>query len=243
MALESHRLSRSPYLSSNARGKTSFGAMVSALGMLLKPGQFFSSGVPMTLKMSCSCSTSVLPGKRGLPRISSARMHPADHMSTGVPYLRMPISSSGGRYQRVITVLVSRSRVLGPVYCGSIERARPKSASLSSRLWLRRRFEHLRSRCTYFPLCMYSSTLSSCIMMSFTSFVLNLYAWSSRPVRSCSMYSRTRKRSPALSLSSSSSSGSKGVLHVLEVMTSLSATMFSCRSALRILISRTAVMG
>ena len=39
--------------------------------------------------------------------MSSARMHPALQMSTAVPYLVAPNSSSGGRYQSVITLLVN----------------------------------------------------------------------------------------------------------------------------------------
>ena len=54
---------------------------------------------------------SVFPGKRGLPRRSSANIHPADQTSTDVPYFVAPKSSSGGLYQSVITLFV-KSRLL-----------------------------------------------------------------------------------------------------------------------------------
>lgn len=49
------------------------------------PSQFCSVGVPTMSKMRPSCSISVLPVRRGRPRMSSARMQPADQMSTAQP--------------------------------------------------------------------------------------------------------------------------------------------------------------
>lgn len=39
--------------------------------------------------------------------LTSARMHPTDHMSIGEPYETLKHKSSGARYQRVVTYMVS----------------------------------------------------------------------------------------------------------------------------------------
>jgi len=44
-----------------------------------------------------------VPGKIGLPVMSSPSMQPNDHMSTPLVYLVDPSSISGARYQRVAT--------------------------------------------------------------------------------------------------------------------------------------------
>jgi hypothetical protein len=49
---------------------------------------------------------SVFPVKIGLPKMISAKMQPADQISTAVPYFVSPRRSSGGRYQRVMTLFV-----------------------------------------------------------------------------------------------------------------------------------------
>jgi hypothetical protein len=44
------------------------------------------------------------PGKSGVPPVmSSASMHPTDHMSTGVEYTFVPSRISGARYHSVTT--------------------------------------------------------------------------------------------------------------------------------------------
>jgi hypothetical protein len=55
----------------------------SKLLMKVTPGQLDSSGVPITLHIKSSCSNSVFPGNSGRPSSSSARTHPALHISTG----------------------------------------------------------------------------------------------------------------------------------------------------------------
>ena len=50
-----------------------------------KPSQFWLVGLPTISNTRPSCSISVLPVNRGLPRMSSARMQPADQMSTEAP--------------------------------------------------------------------------------------------------------------------------------------------------------------
>jgi len=47
--------------------------------------QYSSEGDPQSLKILCSCSTSVLPGMIGFPVKSSASMHPVLHRSTVTP--------------------------------------------------------------------------------------------------------------------------------------------------------------
>lgn len=78
----------------------------------------------------------------GFPRSSSAKMHPADHVSTAGPYACVPRSSSGGRYQSVMTLLVSARE-----FSSAHERASPKSASFSTPLLSMSRFAPLMSRC------------------------------------------------------------------------------------------------
>mmetsp|Transcript_53357 Transcript_53357/g.107062 ORF Transcript_53357/g.107062 Transcript_53357/m.107062 type:complete len:214 (+) Transcript_53357:350-991(+) len=213
--------------------------------------------------MRLTCSSSVLPGNRGFRSTSSAKMHPADHMSTAQLYFFSPSRSSGGRYHKVITLLVKRSSVLLPVVVvkvGSNDLASPKSASFKVPSALSKRLEHLRSRCTNFSSWMYLSTSSSCRMMHFTSSARNWY-WSSNPDKSWSTYSSTMKMSPTRSklssspplpasfsaeeaaTSSSGSSRSNMRRALLDVTTWCMHTMFSWLKRFRILISRTAVRG
>ena len=74
---------------------------------LVYPSHEDGVGVPTKSNISPICSISVFPGRIGLPSINSARMHPADHMSTDVPYSVDPSRISGGRYHSVITLFVS----------------------------------------------------------------------------------------------------------------------------------------
>ena len=84
-----------------------------------------STGVPSTLKMRESWSWSDVPGKSGRPEAISPKMQPQLHRSTGVEYLREPISTSGARYHSVTTSCVYERTGIPKA------RARPKSASLS----------------------------------------------------------------------------------------------------------------
>ena len=95
----------------------------------------------------------------------------------------------------IVTTLLVRSILPSwPVVTDSVERARPKSASLIW-WWLEMRMlEHLMSRCRIFFSCRKSSTSRSCRMMTLTALGENLYLASMRPPKSCSMYSNTRYR-------------------------------------------------
>ncbi len=85
------------------------------LGRRSTSGQLAAVGVPSTLKILPSCSTSelpvcspfsskwnlqhvLLPGKRGTLNSISANMHPIAHTSTPPAYRDAPNSSSGARY-------------------------------------------------------------------------------------------------------------------------------------------------
>jgi hypothetical protein len=88
-------------------------------------------------------SASEVPGKSGRPELISPKMHPTLHKSTGVEYLRDPISTSGARYQSVTTSCVYERTGMPNA------RARPKSASLSSSASLLiSRFCGFKSRCS-----------------------------------------------------------------------------------------------
>lgn len=87
------------------------------------PGHVSSFGVPNNLKILLNWSSTSEPGKSGLPKkrflcnskqleefyivqpalASSAKIHPADHMSMEVVYNLAPNKTSGGRYQSVTT--------------------------------------------------------------------------------------------------------------------------------------------
>lgn len=69
-------------------------------------GQVSAEGVPKILKIFCNWLASVSPGNRGFPFTISAKIHPTDQMSTGVEYLRLPISTSGALYHSVTTSCV-----------------------------------------------------------------------------------------------------------------------------------------
>jgi hypothetical protein len=56
-----------------------------------------------TASSRSSCSLVESPRNRGLPRSSSPKMHPADHMSTPYVYLVLPSIISGARYLRHTT--------------------------------------------------------------------------------------------------------------------------------------------
>eukprot|EP00962_Isochrysis_galbana_P034865 scaffold11882_cov122-Isochrysis_galbana.AAC.2 len=60
--------------------------------------------------MSLSWCSESRPGKRARAPSSSPMMQPSDHMSTPEPYCWFCTSSSGARYQRVTTYLVSEPR-------------------------------------------------------------------------------------------------------------------------------------
>lgn len=62
-----------------------------------------SSGVPMIRMMWRSWSWLSRPRNRGTPEIISANMHPHDHTSMEVLYVREPIRTSGARYHSVTT--------------------------------------------------------------------------------------------------------------------------------------------
>mmetsp|Transcript_3618 Transcript_3618/g.11159 ORF Transcript_3618/g.11159 Transcript_3618/m.11159 type:complete len:208 (+) Transcript_3618:838-1461(+) len=111
-------------------------------GKSIIDGHVSSVGVPRTLKMRTTWSWSDVPGKSGRPEAISPKMHPTLHRSTGVEYLRDPISTSGARYQSVTTSCVY-DRTGMPKALAS-----PKSASLSSPCLLMSRFCGLRSRCS-----------------------------------------------------------------------------------------------
>jgi hypothetical protein len=100
----------------------------------LTPGHVSSFGVPRILKIFLIWSYSESPSKRARFVTISAKIQPADHISTGVEYSLAPRRSSGALYQRVTT-----SFVYGLIGIPKA-RARPKSAILSSSFWLRRMF-------------------------------------------------------------------------------------------------------
>ena len=111
---EEHSRSSSPYFVLNSEllvifGTTSFFAFRSKWSSVFvsrNSSHVSSEGVPIRLKMSLSCSSSLLPGKRALPSKSSANIHPADHISIMALYLTEPSRSSGERYHNVTTLLV-----------------------------------------------------------------------------------------------------------------------------------------
>ena len=74
--------------------------------------------------MRVSWSDSEVPGKSGRPADISPKMQPTLHKSTGVEYLREPISTSGARYHNVTTSCVYERTGMPNA------RASPKSASL-----------------------------------------------------------------------------------------------------------------
>jgi hypothetical protein len=76
------------------------------VGSLLKPGQIFSLGVPSSLNILSSCSSSVPPLSSGSLDNSSAMMQPKLHASMAVEYRRVPSSNSGARYHSVTTMCV-----------------------------------------------------------------------------------------------------------------------------------------
>ena len=88
----------------------------------------------MMSKINFSCSSSLVPGNKGLPVIISARMHPHDHISMDVEYVLEPISTSGARYHNVTTSL---ENVLTGI---PKARARPKSPNFNWPLLLINRF-------------------------------------------------------------------------------------------------------
>lgn len=91
------------------------------------PGQDSSVGVPSSLNIRLSWSSTSLPGNKGLPAlVISANMQPADHMSIEVEYILAPNRTSGGRYHKV-TTSDEKNRTGIPK-----ARAKPKSASFSS---------------------------------------------------------------------------------------------------------------
>mmetsp|Transcript_50123 Transcript_50123/g.125677 ORF Transcript_50123/g.125677 Transcript_50123/m.125677 type:complete len:210 (+) Transcript_50123:983-1612(+) len=86
------------------RGKCLAGLCFSHSGSRTASLHVVLSGPPHNLKIISSMCFSLSPLNRGFPVISSANMHPADQMSTAVPYLTEPSSSSGGLYHSVFSV-------------------------------------------------------------------------------------------------------------------------------------------
>mmetsp|Transcript_22347 Transcript_22347/g.49735 ORF Transcript_22347/g.49735 Transcript_22347/m.49735 type:complete len:200 (+) Transcript_22347:421-1020(+) len=110
---------------------------------------FSFEGRPSLEIMTCSWCWGLSPLKKGSWTITSAKMHPTLHTSTGLPYMAHSSSSSGGRYQRVTTYSVSMSTP------ASKPRARPKSHSARSQLAFTSRLEGFRSRCSTLAECTY----------------------------------------------------------------------------------------
>lgn len=100
-----------------------------------------SEGVPSTRKIRRICSISVVPGKSGLFKNSSAIIAPIAHISTALEYTLLWNSSSGARYQRVEQYSVKGGPLL-------MNRARP---------W--------RSNCYTLILTVYSRTKSASLMI------------------------------------------------------------------------------
>lgn len=104
-------------------------------------------GMPMHLRMSYNWSIVLLPRKRGTLRTSSARTHPALHISIDSEQVVMPSKPSGGLYHREATYSVrTPSEVPSP---STFSLAMPKSQIFNSNsLQLRSKLEGLISRCT-----------------------------------------------------------------------------------------------
>ena len=102
-----------------------FGKRRLKCGREVTPGQVSSEGVPSIRKMHMSWPTSESPGKSARPVAISAKMHPADQMSTLLSY-RPPSNTSGGRYHKVTTSFV-RFPVSHPDPANGL-RLNPKSA-------------------------------------------------------------------------------------------------------------------
>ena len=98
-------------------------------------------------------------GNIGLPWSSSANIQPADHISTGGPYARVPRSNSGGLYQSVITRFV---KVLE--FSNAQGLASPKSASFKTPWLLMSRLDPFMSRCKILFRWQYVSPVKSCFM-------------------------------------------------------------------------------
>ncbi len=103
-----------------------FGKVGLKSGNFKASGQFYSFGVPKTLKILNIWSISLSPMNKGLLWAISAKMHPVDHRSTPREYCFWPNRISGQRYHRVTTscvyVLMGRPKA----------RANPKSASFTT---------------------------------------------------------------------------------------------------------------
>ena len=86
-----------------------FSILTSPVRSLTKSCRPVSSGVGVPSKSNIFCNTpnSVSAEKRGFPKSSSAKIHPQDHISTAHPYRVAPNRISGGRYHRVMTLLVN----------------------------------------------------------------------------------------------------------------------------------------
>lgn len=67
------------------------------------------SGVPLTLMMRFTCSIQCQPGNKIRPEIISAKVQPADHMSTALVYSCDESIISGARQNRVTTYSVKSS--------------------------------------------------------------------------------------------------------------------------------------
>lgn len=68
-----------------------------------------SDGLPLKRHSRSSCFMLSAPGKSGMRPISSATIQPTAHISTAEVYLCQPTSTSGARYQRVVTYSVIAS--------------------------------------------------------------------------------------------------------------------------------------
>ena len=128
-------------------------------------GQSSKSGVPQDSNIILSCFPGPYfssPGNSGVPTRISPNMQPTLHMSMLVLYFLHPNSSSGGRYQRVMTLFV---------YCafprGWKWRANPKSPSFSSPLLLSNKLAPLMSLWIMWFACKYWMACIICMARHF----------------------------------------------------------------------------
>mmetsp|Transcript_14542 Transcript_14542/g.43714 ORF Transcript_14542/g.43714 Transcript_14542/m.43714 type:complete len:231 (-) Transcript_14542:209-901(-) len=178
-----------------------------------------SAGVPSAWKMHFSWSVGSLPMNSGVRRRISPKMQPALHMSTACAYSRAPSSSSGGRYQTVITCAV--------MSCGEPwNRAKPKSVIFTKPRSLMSRFAGLRSRCRMKLAWQCSRPRSRCWkMVLVSSGAKNLDLSRSSDSKFVTQNSKTRF----------------SILLSAPRNTSRRSTTLACRSSRRIFTSRSAV--
>lgn len=100
-----------------------------------------SEGLPLKRQSRSSCFILSAPGNSGMRPISSATMQPTAHISTAEVYLCHPTSTSGARYQRVVTYSVIASILESLLSLYTL--ASPKSATLRQQSPFTRRFRGL----------------------------------------------------------------------------------------------------